>query len=85
MSLGDLDWEPSFPFRSPLRLCVKSLILLGEKYSQSHAGKRTLPSGQKCAFSLRVDLGMEKKPRACALAFKSKLVIVGGGRGKENC
>ena len=86
MSPGGLDWKLSFPFSSPLGPCVKILILLVKKHTVSHAGKGTLPSGQTCAFSLSVDVGLEgkeKKNQTCALAFKSKLVTVGGG-GTEN-
>ena len=87
MSPGGLDWKLSFPFWLPLRPCVKTLILLVKKHTVSHAGKGTLPSGQTCAFYLSVDVGLEEKEKnknqTCALAFKSKLVTVGGG-GTEN-
>lgn len=67
MSPGGLDWKLSFPFWSPLRPCVKTLILLVKKRSTSHAGKSTLPSGQTCAFSLSVDLGLEGRNQAPVL------------------
>lgn len=70
MSPGGLDWKLSFPFSSPLGPCVKILILLVKKHTVSHAGKGTLPSGQICAFSLSVDVGLEgkekKKPNLCS-------------------
>lgn len=70
MSPGGLDWKLSFPFSSPLGPCVKILILLVKKHTVSHAGKGTLPSGQTCAFSLSVDVGLEgkekKKPNLCS-------------------